>query len=835
MRDRVDGAEFAALTQLLAGHRIDGARFQEPAFARCQAALTASPVQASSLDLAVLLRQALRHEEAKRGWTSVPGAQISHIAFAAFDAWETVGLEKRVTGGKLYVSAKRWKPDWLSVDDDRGVDALAQAEVVRRFEDDIVVSGDPFLKAVHRPGYRSIGQRAAVRAALSTPPGATLAIALATGEGKSLIFQIVQAVGFTGMPEAQARRGVTLVIVPTVALGINHEKAAIETCGLDAPLSYSSGDQDRNSVLVERISDGRQALCFASPEAACGPLRSALGKAAEGGHLKALVVDEAHLVDQWGSGFRTEFQELGALRQELLRKAQPEARLRTLLLSATLTDSSTETLRIFFGEGEGFEMISAVQLRPEPDYWIARPTNDEIQTTRVLEALYHLPRPLALYVTEVEQAILWHQRLKETGFRRLGLVHGDSSQDMREKVVNQWRHGAIDIVVGTSAFGLGIDYAHARSVVHACVPETLDRFYQEVGRAGRDGRTAISLIVPAASDFAKAERISRKWLIGKDRGRERWETMFSRKITLPNGGGFAVRLDDRPGTSERDIDMIGDRNTDWNLRVLMLMSRAGLIRLLGKPRGSLPPGMWMGIEILDHGHLEADRWLVAVEPVRRLAVDAAARNFELMQSYLRDDCCAADTFEELYGKDRIGRVCSRCKTCRSDPTKRKPSKPVGEPRSPWPAVALDPRLAALLGSDGRLLVTYDREPFSRSDARRFGETMRRLHGFDVHNFIVLGSPPLDIERGLAFAGQAALFLTTVDSLAQVRLPVGPEVVLVGADAVLMTSSLEPRVGRQRIFIANKKLPSPETPSRRLVDVFGGKTLDLDEFFGRVAA
>lgn len=98
--------------------------------------------------------------------------------------------------------------------------------------------------------------------------------------------------------------------------------------------------------------------------------------------------------------------------------------------------------------------------------------------------------------------------MKDAGFSRLGLVHGKTSQQNRDSVVAGWRTGALDLVVGTSAFGLGIDYAHARSVIHACVPETLDRFCQEVGRGGRDGCGALSLIIPAGSDKHLARRMS---------------------------------------------------------------------------------------------------------------------------------------------------------------------------------------------------------------------------------------------------------------------------------------------------------------------------------------
>jgi superfamily II DNA helicase RecQ len=247
----------------------------------------------------------------------------------------------------------------LEVNDSEGVDARAAAEVRCRFFEGQQVTGDPLLKSVKRDFYRSVGQRAAVRTALSTPPGGTTVIALPTGEGKSLIFQLAHTVGFVGSKGTDGR-SVTLVIVPTVALGVNHQIEAVSICGLAPPLAYQGGNDVSNAQIAKQVTDGTQGLCFASPEAACGALRGALRKAAEGGYLRAMVIDEAHLVDQWGTGFRTEFQELSGLRRELLAAAPPEQRMRTLLLSATLT--STVGIGPRSEGGFGLEIALAIAL-----------------------------------------------------------------------------------------------------------------------------------------------------------------------------------------------------------------------------------------------------------------------------------------------------------------------------------------------------------------------------------------------------------------------------------------------------------------------------------------
>ena len=419
----LDGHDaFAALTRLLdEADEGDAWRAHSPSIERFRFALSEHPQRASALDLAVMLRQALRFEHARRGYAVSPTILVAHPRFGGFDAWQRVGLRATPAMRGSHVTAVPWQPSWLVQNDDHGVDGFAASETIRREFNAAGCEGDPFLTSVGRTSYRSRGQRAAVRAALSTPAGGTLVVALPTGEGKSMIFQLAQSVGFVGAQHVEGR-GVTLVIVPTVALAVNHEREAVDVCGLSKPLAFQGGNDVQNGIIAERIADGSQGLCFASPEAACGRLRDPLRRAAESGDLRALVVDEAHLVDQWGTGFRTEFQELSGLRRELIAAAPAAEKMRTLLLSATLTDASLETLRALFGIEGAFESIAAVQLRPEPDYWIAPTANEQARIDHIIEALHHVPRPAVLYVTEVSDANEWHSRLIGAGFRRVRKV-----------------------------------------------------------------------------------------------------------------------------------------------------------------------------------------------------------------------------------------------------------------------------------------------------------------------------------------------------------------------------------------------------------------------------
>jgi hypothetical protein len=167
-----------------------------------------------------------------------------------------------------------------------------------------------------------------------------------------------------------------------------------------------------------------------------------------------------------------------------------------------------------------------------------------------------------------------------------------------------WQADEIDLVVATSAFGLGVDKADVRAVIHACLPEHVDRYYQEVGRGGRDGRACVSLLLPAPDDFETARRLNRKTLISteednENKGFERWKAMYARREELGDGRD-RVPLTAVPeygfGQFENNA-----ANVAWNLRTLALLARAGVIELDAQP----PPGREAFMD--DSGAIDEER------------------------------------------------------------------------------------------------------------------------------------------------------------------------------------------------------------------------------------
>ncbi len=855
-------AAFEAIKRLLTGEQVEDVTFTEPLFHRVQSALRGQ-IRSSPLDLAVLIRQVLRFQTLRYSGSTPAWLQIKGESDWPTEAeWKKVGVMVKPDQDNLLLEALPWIPDWLPNVGPEGVDAAVAGVAQRRqFQQ---VPGDPFLSKFGRTQYLSPGQRAAVRATLTTPPGATLLVCLPTGEGKSLVFQVLAEFGFG---DGSQTSGVTLVVTPTITLALDQERATRELGMPNIPRAYIGGNDERNAEIIERIANGTQGLCFASPEAVCGRLRYALLEAARNLHLRALVIDEAHLVDAWGANFRPEFQLLSGVRHDLLEAVGAGEQFRTYLLSATLTGETVTTLQKLFGsDSDGVLADSAVcataRLRPEIDYWVSQSCYQTEQQQRVLEAVYHLPRPAILYVTEVKQAQQWYQKLRQEGFRRLTCVTGESRDTERRQAVEQWKDGSIDLVVATSAFGLGIDNAEVRTIIHACVPETLDRFYQEVGRGGRDGRASISLIIPTEPDLQTARNLNQRRLISVERGLERWQAMFDHPSREYHGENvFTVRLDVPPGVSKKDIDMVSEENTQWNARTLALMTNAGLILLQGLGTVHQSSGddsiesdqsdeIWhpvQTIKVLNPSHLDPAVWNTIVEPERQRFKSALDENLNRMRRHLKQKDCVAEILAplyEVYSPDQkqllipVTKACGGCAYCRRQGRPAWQDPPLGS-SPPWPGVPASDPVTSLLGPDQRLLVFCPLEflvptqaKLSRRLKRRFHKALSEFINSGVRNLVVL--PGIELDMALLQREVRWLFFVS-DSMIANQLPQGPSIVLTPLDTRLESQEL--RKSRQpdqaRIYFLIEGFRDPVRPDVPFSETNKGRQMTLDELQRRV--
>lgn len=549
-----------------------------------------SPI--GSADLASLIRYVIRCEAAK--YPGHPYLMVPCLTnWPDRDSWKAHGciVNDAQKPGFFTIEAQEWLPDWLDQKTHwPPLQAVEEGKLRRKNHN---VPTDPAVRERFKlDHYLSPAQADAVRGVALSPPGSVTIVALPTGAGKSLVGLAAAALGNFD--------GVSVVVVPTISLAFDQAYQARKFFP-GMPIDAWRGElkpEERNAIR-QRIRKGQQRIIYAAPESVIGGLASALYDAADQGLIRAFIVDEAHLVAQWGNGFRPDFQAMSGLWQQLRKASPPDRVFRTVLMTATLTDESNRTLHTFFGHTTEIETLASVHLRPEPDYFITEcqsPLKSSIPGTKadqrsesqgkrrrhlpdqvasVLEVLRWGPRPAILYVTEPSEAIIWHNRLQKEKWLRVDCIHGGTVGSAREKTIDLWRNNQLDIIVATSAFGLGMDKGDVRLVIHACVPETVDRFYQEVGRGGRDGYPSVSVLLWTQKDCEIAEGLSGPAIISEQLGMERWEAIrLSRNTKWEGETMFADLRVLRPGKK-----WDSETNIGWNMKTLLLLARAGAITI----------------------------------------------------------------------------------------------------------------------------------------------------------------------------------------------------------------------------------------------------------------
>jgi ATP-dependent DNA helicase RecQ len=671
------------------------------------------PEHVGPRDIVGLVRQVLRREEVRE--RSQASLEVPTVApWPTRGAWEEAGCRVTELGNdRRLVAARPWQPDWLPGAASEPPEEAAFGEQVRR--ESSPLPGDGFLSVIGFEHYSAPGQRQALRAVLASQPGATILVNLPTGTGKSAVAHVPALLW--GPPA-----GLTVVVVPTTALALDQERAVRSYSTAEesftAPLAYHDGlTAGEREAVRAAIREGTQRLLFSSPESIVGALAPALFHAARAGSLRLFVLDEAHLVSQWGAEFRPEFQAIAGVRRALLRAAcdaGAEA-FRTLLLTATLTEDSLSVLYTLFGAPGPFEHVSAVTLRAEPSYWLAQCSDEAQRRQRLLEVVANLPRPLVVYVGTTAQVFEYASLLRQHGYRRVADISGATSAADRMSVIRGWRgetpdvHGdlrtRLDVVVATSAFGLGVDQADVRAVVHACIPETIDRFYQEVGRGGRDGLACLSVVLWTTDDKRVARALNRRRIIGTGRGFDRWTAMLCDRVVIDKARGlFRMPLDARPP----HVTLESDENRAWNLRTLALMARAGLIELDAEPpprrSADEPEEAWVArcaatfaryrntsvIRLLDQRADERSVWDERCRVVRQQARDFDRRQLDAIRGLLVGEPAVCEVLQAAYeiewGRGESGpdivirpeRSCGGCPACRA------------RARQPWEGVRPNP-------------------------------------------------------------------------------------------------------------------------------------------------
>ena len=514
---------------------------------------------------------------------------------------------------------------------------------------------DPYIfRLTDYRTFKSLDQKIGVYGALETPDGYTTLISLPTGGGKSMVTQTL----------AYQKDGLTIVIVPTVSLAIDQErvtKKVIRRENNDEEIfSYSSGVLA--GPILKAIKDKKAKLLFISPEALLEnpAFADTIKEANKSRYLKNIVIDEAHIVVDWGAGFRVDYQCLEAWRNMLLL-SNPS--LRTYLLSATFEDKCVEILRNFFEIDGRWIEIRCDALRHEPRYCVIREKTNHEKENKVIELIKRLPHPMIVYVARPVEAEHYKTILVEEGIRNVETFTGLTTGNQRRKLINQWVDDEFEIMIATSAFGVGVDKPDVRSVIHTYIPQNANTYYQELGRGGRDRLPCLSVMCLQPEDTTIGrDRITKKVLtVEKILGR--WDSMYNNEKSkrFPNNRVY-IDTSIKPNyadNDEFDDTPTSDADMNWNVYVLLFLRRYNMIRIL---EVTLDSGRYMVlIEIVDDGLRNNDLALCNhIKDIREKEWRYYSDSYNAMSNAVRSSCrdCISELFTDTYSK--VYEFCAGC-------------------------------------------------------------------------------------------------------------------------------------------------------------------------------
>lgn len=419
--------------------------------------------------------------------------------------------------------------------------------------------------------FKSIEQQLAVIGALRVPAGYTAMVAMSTGGGKSLITQTVSY---------QYDNGLTIIIVPTISLMLDQQRNASSIIKPDNKkeiMYYHSGCNV--DELISALDKNLVRMLFISPEALIKNIRiqDSILKANSKGYLKNLVIDEAHIIIEWGASFRVDFQCLDSFKR-LLVKDNPS--LRTYLLSATFSKKVVDNLKMFYGDDDRWIEIRLDALRKEPRFDIIKCNSYTEKHDRIKELVCKLPRPMIIYVNSPDDAEKVQHELAKVGFDNTRIFTGKTKSIDRERIINEWISDKFDLMIATCAFGVGVDKKDVRTVIHSYIPSSADQYYQECGRGGRDGLPCLSVMLYTDDDIKATMSMTQKVLtVEKLCGR--WFSMLNNRKTNIRLDSIVIDTSVKPNYSDTDSFYVDVNNADitWNVYVILLLRRARMIEI----------------------------------------------------------------------------------------------------------------------------------------------------------------------------------------------------------------------------------------------------------------
>ena len=339
-------------------------------------------------------------------------------------------------------------------------------------------------------GYNSFRgpQEAIVNHAVA---GGDALVLMPTGGGKSLCYQI------PAIARQQAGHGVTIVISPLIAL-MHDQVGALHEAGVSAAFLNSTQTQEESSALEKQLLRNELTLLYAAPERINTPrMKGLLASLHERGLLSLFAIDEAHCVSQWGHDFRPEYLSLS-----LLHESFPDVPRMALTATADALTRQDMVERLKLEDAR--EFISSFD-RPNIRYSIVEKTDPTRQLLRFIET-EHAGEAGIVYCQSRKRVEEIADMLQDAGLKAMA-YHAGLDASVRQQRQDRFLRDDGMIMVATIAFGMGIDKPDVRFVAHLDMPKNIEGYYQETGRAGRDGLPANAWMVYGLQDVVNQRRM----------------------------------------------------------------------------------------------------------------------------------------------------------------------------------------------------------------------------------------------------------------------------------------------------------------------------------------
>jgi ATP-dependent DNA helicase RecQ len=323
------------------------------------------------------------------------------------------------------------------------------------------------------------GQEEAVRAAIG-PPARDVLVVMPTGAGKSLCYQL----------PALVRDDLTLVVSPLVSLMQDQVDALAKIAPGKVALVNAQQDGATNREALERAVSGELRMLYVAPERfSSSPFLQAIRNTKIG----LFVVDEAHCVSQWGHDFRPDYFRLA----DAARWLQAEA---IIASTATATPTVANDIVDRLGLREPVRVATGFD-RPNLSFAVVPCASTQAKHRHIAAVLAQPDAtPAIVYAGTRAGTEKLATKLSGSLDGSVGVYHAGLGREQRAEVQRRFMDGRLDVVVATNAFGMGIDKSDVRTVCHESVPGSIEAYYQEAGRAGRDGRPARALLFAEGRD-----------------------------------------------------------------------------------------------------------------------------------------------------------------------------------------------------------------------------------------------------------------------------------------------------------------------------------------------